>query len=73
MTRLMKNAVVHSERAGIQPRRKARPNIFNNLSLGRRCGGAEAPPFRGPGRRFSSADQRLPVGPKQYSASSVRM
>jgi len=36
-------------RAGLQPRRKARPNIFNNLSLGRRCGGAEAPRFRRPG------------------------
>ena len=25
------------------------PNIFNNLPLGRRRGGAEAPPFRGTG------------------------
>ena len=33
---------------GFQPRRKARPNIFNNLRFGRRDDEAEAPPFRGP-------------------------
>jgi hypothetical protein len=43
------------ERAGLQPRRKARPNTFNNLWSGRRHGGAEAPPFRGPQMRFSAA------------------
>ena len=29
-----------------------RPNIFNNLWLGRRYGGAEAPPFRAPEQAF---------------------
>ena len=42
------------ERAGLQPRRKARPKHFNNLHRGRRSGGAEAPPFRGPKLRFRS-------------------
>jgi len=43
-----KSVVARSGRAGLQPRRKARPNTFNNLWSGRRHGGAEAPPFRGP-------------------------
>ena len=30
-------------RAGLQPRRKSRPNIYNKLSCGRRYGGAESP------------------------------
>jgi len=33
----------------LQARCKRRPNIFNNLPLGCRRGGAEAPPFRGTG------------------------
>jgi len=42
-SRLRKNAIPGLGRAGLQPRRKSRPNIYNKLSCGRRYGGAESP------------------------------
>ena len=74
-SRLRKNAIPGLGRAGLQPRRKSRPNIYNKLSCGRRYGGAESPalprleiPF------FSNLLERKgPAGGGPWALQSARL